>query len=341
LEGAVFMNEVIIYKSFSYDPWFNLAVEDLLLDMVDEYQYVLFLWRNRDTIMIGKNQNPWKECRPGMLEEEGGYLARRLSGGGAVFNDLGNLNFTFLMSRANYNRAKQTGIVLKAVQNFGIAAEQTERNDLTVNGRKFSGNTFCFRTNSACHHGTILIASDLEKMAKYLQAPEDKISSKGIDPVRSRVVNLNEYAPSLTVEALMDRLCYEFAKVYRRNPSEWRTKVKSIAELDQVKIRDLYRKYASWEWRYGEDTKFDLEIATRFPWGGVEIGLKLVQGVIRKAAVYSDALDAEFIEKLPEMLLGLRLNGSLLAQGLSSSDLGPDRRQMQLDVARWVLRKQF
>jgi lipoate-protein ligase A len=335
------MNEIIIYKSFSYDPWFNLAVEDLLLDMVDKYQYLLFLWRNRDTIMIGKNQNPWKECRPGMLEEEGGYLARRLSGGGAVFNDLGNLNFTFLMSRANYNPAKQTGIVLKAVQNFGIAAEQTERDDLTVNGRKFSENTFCFRTNSACHHGTILIASDLEKMAKYLQAPEDKIPSKGIEPVRSRVVNLNEYAPSLTVEALMDRLCYEFAKVYQRNPSEWRTKVRSIAELDQVKIRDLYRKYASWEWRYGEDTKFDLEIATRFPWGGVEIGLKLVQGVIRKAAVYSDALDAEFIEMLPAMLLGLRLNGSLLAQGLSSNDLGPDRRQMQLDVARWVLRKQF
>jgi lipoate-protein ligase A len=335
------MPETIIYKSDSFDPWYNLAVEELLLDTVRENQYLLYLWRNRDTIVIGKNQNPWQECRAGLLEQDGGYLARRLSGGGAVFHDLGNLNFTLIMSRANYDLEKQVGIILAAVQKLEIPAELTGRNDLTVGGRKFSGNAFCFRKNSAYHHGTILVASDLEKMIKYLQVPEDKIRSKGIESVRSRVVNLNDYGATLTVDILMDELCQAFTTAYRGDSSGYRETVKSVAALDEQIIQALYQKYSSWEWRYGETPDLDLVMTTRFLWGGIEIGLKLAKGMIIEAAVYSDALDAEFIGMLPTLLKGVRLSAAAMADGICSPDLGSVRRQMQTDIAQWFLTKKL
>jgi lipoate-protein ligase A len=335
------MPETIIYQSASFDPWYNLAVEELLLNTVREDQFILYLWQNRDTIVVGKNQNPWKECRAGLLERDGGYLARRLSGGGTVFHDLGNLNFTFIMSRAAYDLEKQSGIILTAVQTLGIPAELSGRNDLTVGGRKFSGNAFCFRKNSAYHHGTLLVASDLERLTKYLRVPEDKIRSKGIASVRSRVVNLTDYNQALTIETMSDALCREFTKVYRGRPTGFRETAQGLDSLDQKLIQELYEKYASWEWRYGEASDFDLEMATRFAWGGVEIGLKLEKGIVTYAAVYSDAMDAEFIGRLSPLFRGLRLNAPAMAAAIADADLGAERRPMQAEIGEWLLTKQF
>jgi lipoate-protein ligase A len=335
------MPETIIYQSASFDPWYNLAVEELLLNTVREDQFILYLWQNRDTIVVGKNQNPWKECRAGLLERDGGYLARRLSGGGTVFHDLGNLNFTFIMSRAAYDLGKQSGIILAAVQTLGIPAELSGRNDLTVGGRKFSGNAFCFRKNSAYHHGTLLVASDLERLTKYLRVPEDKIRSKGIASVRSRVVNLTDYNQALTIETMSDALCREFTKVYRGRPTGFRETAQGLDSLDQKLIQELYEKYASWEWRYGEASDFDLEMATRFAWGGVEIGLKLEKGIVTYAAVYSDAMDAEFIGRLSPLFRGLRLNAPAMAAAIADADLGAERRPMQAEIGEWLLTKQF
>lgn len=334
------MNETIIFKSDSFDPWYNLAVEEILLDTVRD-EFILYLWQNRDTIVIGKNQNPWKECRAGMLEKDGGYLARRLSGGGTVFHDLGNLNFTFLMNRSNYDLEKQVSVILAAVKELGIPALKTGRNDLTIEGRKFSGNAFCLRKNNAYHHGTILVSSALEKMTKYLQVPEDKIRSKGIDSVRSRVVNLIDYCPSLTVDTMADLLCQEFTRIYNGSPMGVPQTVKNTNSLDKSAIWKLYEKYSSWEWRYGEAPKFDIEFATRFPWGGIDIGLKLEQGIIKEARVFSDAMDAEFIGMLPQALKGAMLNASVMADCIRSMKAGTDRSQMQADIAGWFITKDF
>jgi lipoate-protein ligase A len=334
------MSETIIFKSNSFDPWYNLAVEEFLLDTVRD-QFILYLWQNRDTIVIGKNQNPWKECRAGMLEKDSGYLARRLSGGGTVFHDLGNLNFTFLMNRTNFNLEKQVSVILAAVMKLGIPAEKTGRNDLTIEGRKFSGNAFCFRKNSAYHHGTILVSSAFEKMSKYLQVPEDKIRSKGIDSVRSRVVNLIDYCPSLMVDTMMDLLCQEFIKIYKGHPMGFLQTVKSTDSLDINTIQKLYEKYSSWEWRYGKSPSFDLEFTTRFPWGGIDIGLKLEQGIIKEAKVYSDAMDAEFIGMLAPALKGVILSAPVMANCIRGMNTGTDRRQMQEDIAGWFITKDF
>jgi lipoate-protein ligase A len=335
------MKETVIYQSASVDPWYNLAVEELLLDTVREDQFILYLWQNRDTIVIGKNQNPWQECRAGLLERDGGYLARRLSGGGTVFHDLGNLNFTFLMSRAAYDLEKQTGIILAAVQSMGIPAKLSGRNDLTAGGRKFSGNAFCFRKKSAYHHGTLLVASDLERLTQYLRVPEDKIRSKGIASVRSRVVNLTDYNPALTIETLSNALCREFTKAYRGRLVGVRETAKSVAALDQRIIQGLYEKYSSWDWRYGEAPNFDLEMAARFAWGGITIGLKLAKGIITEAMVYSDAMDAEFIGMLPPLVKGLRLSAPAMAAVITGADLGADRKSLQAEIGEWLLTKQL
>jgi len=330
------INKTHVVKATSFNPWYNLAVEEYLLDIVGEEECFLYLWQNDGTVVIGKNQNPWKECRTTKLEADGGRLARRLSGGGAVFHDLGNLNFTFIMGKDSYKLDRQVGVILAAAKKLGIPAEMTGRNDLTVDGRKFSGNAFCFRKTSAYHHGTILISSNMDNLVSYLQVSEDKIKSKGIESVRSRVVNLTELNPNITIESFMEAFEQEFQK-------EYGTCVSSIStdDLDQVKINTLHEKYKSWDWRYGEAPKFDITLSNRFGWGGVDINFKMENGIINKAVIYSDAMDTEYIQDLPQVFIGATLNGEVLARCVLSLDVDSQKEQMRNELAQWLSEKQI
>ncbi len=196
------------------NPYHNIALEEYLLDHVAEDEVILYLWQNRKTVVIGYNQNAWRECRVEALSEDGGFVARRLSGGGAVFHDLGNLNFTFLARRADYDVEKQSEVILRAVQSFGIPAIRNGRNDLTVEGRKFSGNAYYRRGDCCYHHGTILIRADKGLMGNYLTVSKEKLKSKGVESVKSRVVNLEEYVPELTISQMEEALVRAFGDVY-------------------------------------------------------------------------------------------------------------------------------
>ena len=154
-----------IFEGVSFDPHYNLAVEQYLLETVAEDQCILYLWQNENTVVIGRNQNPWKECKTTLLSQEGGHLARRLSGGGAVFHDLGNLNFTFLLPQADYDLDKQLDVIQTAVSSLGISTERSGRNDVLAEGRKFSGNAFYKNGNQAYHHGTLLVNADMDKLS--------------------------------------------------------------------------------------------------------------------------------------------------------------------------------
>ena len=208
------IKRLLLCRSRSFDPYENLALEEALLSRVGEGELILYLWQNERTVVIGKNQNPWKECRTALLAEEGGCLARRLSGGGAVFHDRGNLNFTFLMTAGDYDLPRQLTVLERACQSLGIPARRSGRNDLLADGRKFSGNAFYKHNGKAYHHGTLMLDVDMEMVQRYLSPSKAKLAAKGVDSVRSRVVNLREFVPDLTIPQLADALIAALAEVY-------------------------------------------------------------------------------------------------------------------------------
>ena len=202
------------YSGSGTDPYRNLALEQYLTEHVADDACILYLWQNQNTVVIGRNQNAWQECRTGLLEQEGGTLARRLSGGGAVFHDMGNLNFTFSVSTGNYDLPRQQRVILEACRLLGIQAELSGRNDLLAQGRKFSGNSFYNHGGRSFHNGTLLIDADMTKMGRYLSPSPAKIASKGVASVASRVVNLRELCPGLTVAGMTDAMNRAFQQVY-------------------------------------------------------------------------------------------------------------------------------
>ncbi|MFW6266027.1 MAG: lipoate--protein ligase [Halanaerobiales bacterium] len=296
------VKKIKVVHSLGYNPWYNLALEEKMLNNIGRGEVILYLWQNEHTVVIGRNQNAWKECRCRKLEDEdGGYLARRLSGGGAVFHDLGNLNFTFIMDRELYDLDQQLEVILEAVKRTGIDARFSGRNDLIADGRKFSGNAFYFTTQSAYHHGTILLDTDFSHMLDYLQVSEDKIKSKGVDSVRSRVVNLRELKPELKLDTIKTYLKESFHQIYGPQLEIEEEKYKPANRDD---LKEIYEKYSSWDWRYGRSPDFDIELKNRFDWGGIEIGLTLQEGVIKDINIYSDAMDVELIDDIKEILKG-------------------------------------
>jgi len=326
----------IIYQKET-DPWRNLAIEEYLLNSIKENQCILYLWQNQNTVVIGKNQNPWRECQTKLLEEEGGKLARRISGGGAVFHDLGNLNFTFLVDRKFYDLERQLKVILTAVNSLGISAQFSGRNDLVVDGRKFSGNAFCFRTMGAFHHGTILVNADIKNLGRYLQVSKEKIRSKGVKSVQARVINLKEYNTSLSIPIMAQALIKSFGEIYGGNPAV----VEGEDGMEAKILQELYEKNSSWQWRYGESPCFDIEIENRFSWGGVEIGLKLQNARIEKATVYSDAMDEEFISMIPDALNGCVFDACSMSDCLLKLEVEVERKKMAKDIGNWLAQKSF
>ncbi len=286
------MTKSNLYISKSVDPWKNLALEEYFLRNHDGKTILFYLWQNDRTVVIGKNQNAWNECRTDLLKADGGKLARRSSGGGAVYHDMGNMNFTFIVPRVDYDFEKQLGVVLAAVQGLGVPAEFSGRNDLVVHDRKFSGNAFQFTSSSALHHGTILVNTDFEQLSRYLSPPEMKIKTKGIDSVRSRVINLKEIANDMDMEILTDSLLASFEKVY--GGAE---RLDSVNDHDSS-FRELHEKYSSQEWVYGNSPAADMVFRNAFPWGNLEVCLTLESGKIKELGLYSDAMDSEVVEVL-------------------------------------------
>lgn len=285
----------------STDPYKNLALENWLLDHVAADEVILYLWQNQHTVVIGKNQNAWKECNISTLEADGGRLARRLSGGGAVYHDLGNLNFTFVAQKDHYDVVKQHDVILKALLSLGIQAEKSGRNDILVDGRKVSGNAFYEHMGRCYHHGTLLMQVDGEKMARYLNVAKDKLASKGVASVKSRVLNLVEVLPTLDADTLKAALVQAFAEVYGGTLENL-----PLAAVDSDEWQTLEARYSAWDWNFGRRFRFDRAIGERFPWGRVDIQMQIDRGHISDVQVYSDALLPDFIDALGPALLGAR-----------------------------------
>jgi len=303
--------------SGEFDPHKNLALESALMDAIKPGDMCLYLWQNRHTVVIGRNQNAWKECRCELLQAEGGTLARRSSGGGAVYHDLGNLNFTFAASPERYDLNRQLGMILDALAIAGIRAEFTGRNDITIDGRKFSGNAFKHTQNCSMQHGTLMVNVDMERLSRYLRPSEAKLKAKGVDSVRSRVCSLTEFAPDLTIAGLKGML----ETVFRATMGGC-----DIIRPDDLDISGIYPLYSSWEWNYGETPKFDVSMEKRFPWGGVELMLTLKGGRVETVTAYTDSMDENLSEKIKTALTGAEY-GAGIAEKLAFIP----------DMAEWLI----
>ncbi|HPE68416.1 MAG TPA: lipoate--protein ligase [Thermotogota bacterium] len=319
------MNLSRTYKAMAQgnDPWENLALEEYMVNTIGKGEVLFYLWQNQHTVVIGRNQNAWKECHIDRLESEGGKLARRLSGGGAVYHDLGNLNFSFIMDRQLYDLDRQLSLICNVVQSLGIDAKRSGRNDILVEGKKFSGNAFYFRPGVALHHGTLLVHTDLTRVQRYLNVSNQKLQSKGVQSVRSRVVNLQELQPSLSVEELQHALMAEFDREYNFRAIPWQ-------DADPVggpeHRQKLTEKYAGESWRYGKSPDCNVRFGKRFDWGEIEFNLDVKKGKIEQAMVFSDSLEPDCVDRLNQVLpgafLGAKELGGLVEE-LQRSDPHP------------------
>lgn len=316
----------------STDPYHNLALEEYLLNAVQPGQCIFYLWQNQRTVVIGRNQHAENECRVQALEAEGGHLARRLSGGGAVYHDLGNLNFTFLVPTEDFDVDKQTEVILRAVQAVGIHAERTGRNDLTVEGRKFSGHAYYHSGGKSYHHGTLMVNVDQEPLARYLNVSPLKLEAKGVKSVRSRVGNLIDWNPGLTIEGLHSALIESFCQVYGLPAGEIPEGV-----LDQAALEAGRQKFASPQWKYGSVRPLEESREARFDWGTVRVDFSLSGERITEAALWSDGLDADFLARVPELLKGVSACPEEIKAALGKDS--PEAEQMAADLAGLITGK--
>lgn len=327
------MIEKLTYiESNQFNPYRNLAVEEYLLLHCENNECILYLWQNQRTIVIGRNQNAWKECRTEKLEQEGGHLARRLSGGGAVYHDLGNLNFTFLVRKENYDKEKQLQVILRAVQKLGINAEKSGRNDILINGRKFSGNAYYEQKEYCYHHGTLMVNVDTEVLSEYLTVSKEKLKSKGVDSVRSRVANLSEFLPELTIDMLKNVMKEAFEEVYGRSAA-----VSDIEDLDQKEVEQRTKSFSSWKWIYGKKLDFQSELSTRFEWGELTLQFRVDSGRMEEVQVYSDSLRPDLIQKIPQYLKNIRYDRQSICMELGLFwSVDPAEEKMMNDIIAWL-----
>ena len=295
-------------ESPSRDPYFNLALEEYVFERMDKSKSYFLLWQNDNTIVVGKYQNTAEEIDQAYVDAHHIRVARRLSGGGAVYHDRGNLNFTFIVDRADapgLNFKVFVRPVVEALARFGVHAEFTGRNDLTIDGMKFSGNAQYARRGRLLHHGCIMLDSNLTSVADALRVKEAKFDSKAVKSVRSRVTTINAHAPApISMEDFKGALKECAMASGELEPC-------TLTEADLAAIRKLRdEKYATWAWNYGFSPAYDMRREMKFPAGLVTAHLSAEGGKIKAVRFYGDFFGGELGE-LEGAMVGLPLDGHL------------------------------
>ena len=310
------------YLSPSRDAYENLAQDEYFLTNLPPDTHLLYFYVNENAVIIGRNQNAFAECDLAAMNADSVQLVRRITGGGAVYHDCGNLNFSFLSPADLYDTDAQDEILLSALRSLGIKAERNGRNDLVAGGRKFSGNAFGERAKNRLRHGTLLIHSDLTRLQRYLTVSAKKLRAKGVASVRSRVCNLAEFRADLTSEMVMEALLRSFAAYYGSNVTEF-----PLGETEIAEIRTLRDLRASEEWVLGESPSFDYTVEDRFSFGMASLCLSVADGKVDKIRLFTDALDTTLSEQAQALLSGLYFSPEAVAQTLGSSD-SPELREI-------------
>ena len=284
------IKQIKLYESYSYDPYLNLAMEEKLMDSYEDDTLIFYLWQNKDTVVIGKNQSAEDECNLDLMRENNITLARRSSGGGAVHHDLGNLNFTFITGNKYFNEREQLEVVQKALSYFSLKSTFSGRNDLLIDGYKISGQAYLKKSRCSLHHGTLLIDVDINNLGKYLKSDNSKLKKHGVQSHRMRVKNIKEFEDSATVESIKDSLIKAASQIY-------------ALPITKCKLLDAdEKKYSSKAWLYRLSVD-GIRCKRRFDYGLIDINLSVLDGKIEDVIVNSDIMDISLIDKIKMYLL--------------------------------------
>ncbi|NEU30323.1 lipoate--protein ligase [bacterium LRH843] len=302
------------------DPRINLAIEEYALTSLDPNRTYLLFYVNEPSIIIGKNQNTIEEINKDYVDQHNLHVVRRLSGGGAVYHDLGNLNFSFITKDDGdsfHNFRKFTQPVVDALNKLGVEAELSGRNDIHVGERKISGNAQYATKGRMFSHGTLLLHSEIENIVDALRVNEEKIRSKGIKSIRSRVANINDLlrAPLNMDEFKQLLLSSIFGEsedipAYTLTEDDWK-EINNIAD----------KRYKNWDWNYGKSPKFDLKRTKRFPAGTIDIRLNVAKGAIVSCNIFGDFFGVGDVKELEEQLVGVRYDKGSIEEALKDVDI--------------------
>ncbi|TNY24189.1 Lipoyltransferase and lipoate-protein ligase [Rhodotorula diobovata] len=277
------LSEANIYVSASHDPWFNLAFEDWLFRKTDPEQRILYLYRNSPSVIIGRNQNPWKEINLTRLHELGIPFVRRKSGGGTVYHDLGNTNYCVFVPRAEFDRRSNAELVTRGLQSLDVPAHVNERHDICVEGFKVSGSAFKLVNKRAYHHGTMLIDAQLGNLRGVLGSKKDSMVTKGVASVPSPVRNLRETTPTVDHARFVEAVAEQFAAQYGLG-----REVKRIdeGELESNSyVRGVVDELKSWDWQFGQTPEFTHDMSGSFPFGDMTLSITSRHGLVTRASL--------------------------------------------------------
>ncbi|MFH0068365.1 lipoate--protein ligase [Peribacillus sp. NPDC056705] len=302
------------------DPRINLAIEEYALKHLNIDETYLLFYINRPSIIIGRNQNTIEEINADYVDGNGITVVRRLSGGGAVYHDMGNLNFSFITrddGDSFHNFKKFTQPVVETLEKLGIHAELSGRNDILAEGKKISGNAMFSTKGRMFSHGTLLFQSEMDHIVSALKVKKDKIESKGIKSIRSRVGNIADFLKEpMSVE--------EFRTFLLQNIFKDSGKVTEyvLTEKDWEKIHKISEeRYQNWEWNYGKSPKFNLQNSHRFPVGSVDIRLEVNRGIIENCKIYGDFFGVGEVADIEQKLTGTRYEKEAISRVLDETDV--------------------
>lgn len=321
-----------IYISKSTNPYFNLTLEDWLFRHKAPEEPLLLIYRDEPCVVIGRHQNPWKEVNFKALRVRPGVpFVRRRSGGGTVYHDLGNTNFSIHLPRHSFHRHVTAQIVVRAVRSLGIDAHANDRNDICVGDEKVSGSAYKIVNNRAYHHGTMLISSNLETLGDLLATDKDTMITKGVASVRSPVCNLQQFNSKITHDAFTNAIVQEFQNEYGVD-----TSAHVISESEELKNLEYIRKgldeLPSWDWAFGQTPEFTYTINHSFPWGKVSAEIQSKHGII-DSCVLNTHLETGALEMLTQ------LSQSFVGQRYGFTEhnpSNPDRIGPRQDLAVWL-----
>lgn len=310
---------MIYIESKSKDPYYNLALEEYVFEVMDPTKEYFMLWQNEHTIVVGKYQNTAEEIDQTYVDQNNIHVVRRLSGGGAVYHDKGNLNYTFIIGKnqnPDFDFELFSRPVIKALEKYNVHAQVSGRNDILIDGKKFCGNSQYTRKKRILHHGCIMLDSNLDVVSKALKVKAAKFQSKSVKSVQSRVTTINAHAQNpISMEEFKDMLR---ACAFESNELEQYF----LTEEDELAIEALKnKKYATWEWNYGSNPYYNVSIEKKFPSGLVTIKMDAESSVIKAIKIYGDFFGNGDIKQLEEQMAGLRLDETLESQ-LSQLNIG-------------------